>query len=1122
MNNVIRMGWSALMFVLIGLSMAQPSQMVGVDEQINSDFSTIPHYAKFQSEYHVNFNQFLPYLKKTFALDENIGFNQIEVIDDGLGYQHYRYEQTIGGVHVERSMLIAHVKDGVVESFSAELSDTLIEYEDDEHDHDHFSSREAIALAISSVHAQRYLWEVDEDSHKLEHNAREYENSPLYPKADKVFIATGIGLRGLRVAYKVIVVSVEPFAGKTLYLDPVTGEVIMEEEGVYNADVSATGNTKYSGQQTFTTSLNNSGQYVLKETGRGNGIETRDLRKQTTQEGLRGNFTSYEITNGSTSWWNISSSMQEGLDAHWGAEMTYDYFMEVHGRNSIDGNGQKLNSYINLSYDGANAFWLPGNDIMVYASGLVFPDVTAHEIGHGLTSKTANLVYSYESGALNESFSDIFGNSVERWARPNQWGWELGEDRGSPFRNMANPNAKGDPDTYGGSYWATGSEDNGGVHTNSGVQNHWYYILVEGKSGTNDNGDYYSVSGIGLEKAAKIAFRNLTVYLTPNSDYDDARTFAIKAAEDIYGVCSPEAIATQNAWYAVGVGAKHQSQSADVEFAASSETGCQIPSEISFASTGLGGTTYAWDFGDGATSDVANPTHTYTAEGDYTVSLYVSGACGNDELEKVDFISIDLDNPCVELMEVGSKTVTACKGILFDNGGATAPYTNERDYYVTIAPPLATQIDVKFTSFDIEPGDGSGGVTCNYDWVKLHDGMDENASEMASYCNSAPPTLNAVTSSTGGAMTIHLHADQLLNLEGFRLEWECLAPAVVDFEADDQEIKNCEEVTYTATNTTGSSYDWDFGDGADPASASGVGPHTVIYGTTGDKTISLEMDGDTETKVDYVTVSLDESISPAISISETGGSTCEGDEVGFSVTAENDSEASYEWFVNDESVSSQSSYNETLEDGDEVYVVLTADDDCVLPNAATSNTVSISLDATVSPEIEVSTPGTEFPVCEGSTISYEASIAHAGENGVVTWFLNGISMGETESLSLDNVPDGAFVHAVLASSLACVDDDEVTSNIVFAEVEVCSGITLSADNMTFRAYPNPTEGIIQIDGEYITKVVVSDMKGHVHVAPIKHTTTGVQIDLNQLDDGVYVIDAMINGEHIIQRATKRH
>ncbi len=98
-------------------------------------------------------------------------------------------------------------------------------------------------------------------------------------------------------------------------------------------------------------------------------------------------------------------------------------------------------------------------------------DVVGHEISHGLTSNTANLVYSYESGALNESFSDIFGAAVEFDALGyNNGDWLMGEDRGSAIRSLSNPNQYGDPDTYFGTYWFTGAGDNGGVHTNSGVQ----------------------------------------------------------------------------------------------------------------------------------------------------------------------------------------------------------------------------------------------------------------------------------------------------------------------------------------------------------------------------------------------------------------------------------------------------------------------------------------------------------------------------------------------------------------------------------------------------------------------------------------------------------------------------
>ena len=175
---------------------------------------------------------------------------------------------------------------------------------------------------------------------------------------------------------------------------------------------------------------------------------------------------------------------------------------------------------------------------------------------HGLTSNTANLIYSAESGALNESFSDIFGTCVENYATPADWDWLIGEDlSSSPFRSMSDPNSHGDPDTYFGTNWAslTGG-DSGGVHTNSGVQNFWFYLLSEGGSGVNDNSDAYNVTGLGISTAAKIAFRSLTLYLIESSEFADARFYSIQAATDLYGACSPEVESTTNAWYAVGVG----------------------------------------------------------------------------------------------------------------------------------------------------------------------------------------------------------------------------------------------------------------------------------------------------------------------------------------------------------------------------------------------------------------------------------------------------------------------------------------------------------------------------------------------------------------------------------------
>jgi hypothetical protein len=235
--------------------------------------------------------------------------------------------------------------------------------------------------------------------------------------------------------------------------------------------------------------------------------------------------------------------------------MTYDYYKKVHNRNSIDDEGMDVISLVHVGVNYANAFW--NGAFMSYGDGrnrnpFTQIQIVGHELTHGVTQHTASLIYAYESGALNESFSDIFGMTIGYWAG-------ITKSDGSMIwkiisRDLADPNSTHQPDTYLGKYWKTGGSDNGGVHTNSQVQNHWYYILCEGESGVNDNGQEYDVEPIGIEKARDIAYRTLVYYLFPGTQYYDARNASLQATADLYGRCSEEYKTVANAWYAVGVG----------------------------------------------------------------------------------------------------------------------------------------------------------------------------------------------------------------------------------------------------------------------------------------------------------------------------------------------------------------------------------------------------------------------------------------------------------------------------------------------------------------------------------------------------------------------------------------
>ncbi|MBC7446705.1 MAG: IPT/TIG domain-containing protein, partial [Hymenobacteraceae bacterium] len=248
------------------------------------------------------------------------------------------------------------------------------------------------------------------------------------------------------------------------------------------------------------------------------------------------------------------------FDAHMGAQATQDYWTSFHGRDSYDNRGTALTSYVHYGSRYENAFW--NGSVMTYGDGDTFfqpltsIDVCGHEIGHAICETTAALIYQGEAGAMNEGFSDIWGACVEHHFDPAKQIWLIGEDITitMPFlRSMSNPNGGGQPDTYFGLRWYSGPNDFGGVHTNSGVLNYWFYLLSVGGSGTNDLGVAYNVPAITIEKAGRIAYRAESVYLTSTSVYTDGRQATLQAAVDLYGLGSAEVTAVAQAWRAVGL-----------------------------------------------------------------------------------------------------------------------------------------------------------------------------------------------------------------------------------------------------------------------------------------------------------------------------------------------------------------------------------------------------------------------------------------------------------------------------------------------------------------------------------------------------------------------------------------
>jgi PKD repeat protein len=189
---------------------------------------------------------------------------------------------------------------------------------------------------------------------------------------------------------------------------------------------------------------------------------------------------------------------------------------------------------------------------------------------------------------------------------------------------------------------------------------------------------------------------------------------------------------------------------------------CNVPADVSFFNNSYYSNAYVWDFGDGNTSTSTNPTHTYLNYGTYTVSLIASGPLGVDSIIYQSIISINPNNPCIITLPLSGAgvTQTGCNGILYDVGGPSGNYYDNNNSWITIAPQGSSQITLNFTSFDIEAP--SSSTNCNWDYVEIFDGADTSANSLGQYCNTLTGSPGTLVSS-GGSLTVYLHADQAVN-----------------------------------------------------------------------------------------------------------------------------------------------------------------------------------------------------------------------------------------------------------------------------------------------------------------------------------------------------------------------
>ncbi|WP_053711037.1 M4 family metallopeptidase [Streptomyces sp. NRRL B-3648] len=389
-------------------------------------------------------------------------------------------------------------------------------------------------------------------------------------------------------------------------LHVVTDATTGKELHRFQAVDTGIGNTRYSGQVTLTTTQSGS-TYTLNDGARG-GHKTYNLNHGTSGTGTLFSQSSDTWGDGTN-----SNAATAGADAHYGAAMTWDFYKNTFGRSGIRNDGVAAYSRVHYGNAYVNAFWDDTCFCMTYGDGsgnndpLTSLDVAGHEMSHGVTSNTAGLEYSGESGGLNEATSDIFGTGVEFYANNSTdvGDYLIGEKidingDGTPLRYMDKPSKDGgSADSW---YSGVGNLD---VHYSSGPANHMFYLLSEGSGTKVINGVTYNsptsdgvaVTGIGRDAALKIWYKALTSYMTSSTNYAGARTAALNAAAALYGTNSTQYAGVGNAFAGINVGGHINPPASGVTVtnpgSQSATVGTAVSLQIQASSTNSGALTYS-------------------------------------------------------------------------------------------------------------------------------------------------------------------------------------------------------------------------------------------------------------------------------------------------------------------------------------------------------------------------------------------------------------------------------------------------------------------------------------------------------------------------------------------------
>lgn len=539
------LGLTLGLFMFAGVSVATAQQRHNLPQQVGTYLDS-EKWIVFDASVSVAAPTVWDRYDKEMGLGQHDRMTSIKQETDHLGWTHHRFQQFHRGVPVEFAMYTLHERDGRTVKGNGEIVRDLAINTLPVISHD-----EALTYALDCMGATTYYWDVPGLDELKQYITGDF-TATFYPGgelviADQDFLPHTES--AYQLAWKFDLHAFAPHGRKWIYIDAINGTVIKELNLDMHHQAPGRAETRYSGLQDIFCTHTPEG-FTLRDPTRGRGVETFDALNQ-----FNVAF-AIDFYDDDNYWDNANERASDAAtDAHWAAEMFYDYLLERHGIWSYDNRGSKLICFVHVGDRWRNASWSGFWSNYGDAGGdpWTFIDVVGHEFAHGFTWATAGLLYTMEHGALNESFSDILGEALQHFAYGHT-DWVGTPAPRDTIRSYMNPKKYQHPDTYLGEFWFTEAGDNFGVHTNSGVQNYWFYLLTEGGSGTNDNGHDYAVEGIGIESAMDIVIRNMTVYLFPTAVYHDARRGSLQAAEDLFGICSHEYRQVANAWHAVGVG----------------------------------------------------------------------------------------------------------------------------------------------------------------------------------------------------------------------------------------------------------------------------------------------------------------------------------------------------------------------------------------------------------------------------------------------------------------------------------------------------------------------------------------------------------------------------------------